>query len=688
MATGGLLLFLLSLGAMLLVCHMVAARLAASAWDRAWIALGVATMLLGAASILASMVDSYTPAGFLAAQAVVSLSALAASAAARRWPTAALGPEATDDAAAQSPLPLGAAEWATVLAIMLVLTFSAVERFITPLHFVDELMYHASRAGYWVQHQSVFPYESHNDRQTTFPFGAELIFAWPLLLTGWDLPGRVLHWLAVPLATAGVFSITRLAGASRAAALLAALLYTATPTVLTRAFQLKSDVWTPVFIIGAAWFVTRAARNPQGKLPALFWAGAMTALAMNIKVTVATMILALLVLPFLLLPLRQAIRGVVAIGLGGLVATLLSGLAVMLIANTANHGHPLGPQYMRKIVQPDFSLSQTWTHVVRVPAYLIELPENPSDGLRRWIKDTTDDALDWLGAGELLPMEDEPNWPGISRDSRYATRFSLGGMLWIPLLAVGVGILARDLLRARRPAPPAEAPPRSSLSPVGALVLIQLPLFAGVVFLVRWMGGGPERFWLAPYALSLAISLALLDRWRFPAGRRILAGLAIIAGCLVTYPSSVQLITRIDQRLAGRLRPTFRLAPAIAQIPPGSTVLLVGSWNAQDYPLMAPEGRLVNRVITWGQRPFEPERMEEILEAERIDYVVIENGRQVWHGRPPVLHTEAMTQWLASQSHLTSIQPPGAGDIRVFHVERSPTIERSSRGSFESGDSR
>ena len=36
---------------------------------------------------------------------------------------------------------------------------------------------------YWIQNQSVFPFATHNERQNIVPFGSELFFLWPVLLT-------------------------------------------------------------------------------------------------------------------------------------------------------------------------------------------------------------------------------------------------------------------------------------------------------------------------------------------------------------------------------------------------------------------------------------------------------------------------------------------------------------------------
>src|SRR5690606_24092098 len=97
-------------------------------------------------------------------------------------------------------------------------------------------------------------------RQTTFPFGAELHFAWPLLFTGSDLPGRLLFWVGLPLTALGIYGLARALEAPRAAALLAALLYLAAPRVTFLASTIKPDLWAPLFALGAVYWLVRALR--------------------------------------------------------------------------------------------------------------------------------------------------------------------------------------------------------------------------------------------------------------------------------------------------------------------------------------------------------------------------------------------------------------------------------------------
>ncbi|MFI4881327.1 MAG: hypothetical protein ACIAQU_01955 [Phycisphaerales bacterium JB064] len=617
--------------------------------------VGVGTLLLGAVSVGSSLLQWYTPVGFLVAQLVLSAGAyVGARAGALRF-----GWKLGGTGEAMPREPWSFAQYAMLFAIVLLMVLSLVERSLLPVHDIDGLMYHASRSAYWVQNHSVLPFETHNDRQTTFPFGAELVFAWPMLFTHGDYLGRLLHWAALPLATAGVYGVARMARASRGAGLFASLLYAATPVVLIYATTLKADIWAPLYVLGAGYWIVRSARHPQQAVVAFFWAGVMTALAMNVKVIVAAMIPVLALAPLLIVPWRRAVVAIVAAGVGGLVATMVSGLFVTVAFNSIHHGHPLGPEYMRKTVQPDFSARQVWTHTVRLPLFLIDLPKNPSPSLRQWMTKSGNDIVSMLDADELLPLENDQHWPGVFRfkAADVGKHFGLGGMLWLPMIGVGLVIVG---VETRRTAP------RLRLSPVALLTLLQVPLLLSVVYMIRWMGAGPDRFWMAAYALSLPTGVVVLSNWRW--ARVPLAVLALLGGAWATYPALRAQINRIELA-ACRPPDTYRFQAAIDLIPSGSTVLLVGTWNAQDYPLLAPRGRLENRVVLWGSHEFDPHRMSDALAGERVDYVLMERPNGLWQGWGAVDGTP-MRRWLEARPDIARIDLGPDVKARLYRVER------------------
>lgn len=636
MPSGGLILFLLSAAGLVAVSLWAAGHVACDRTARAWIALAIAAMLLGGISMTASIPRLYTPGGFLAAQGLLSAATIWLARAARRRfvPRPGAMADGGPRTAVHNPPKLGSLEWAALSAIVLLLALSLVERSLIPIYQFDDVVYHGSRAGYWVQNQSILPYPTHDLRQTSFPFGAELLFAWTLLFTGSDLLGRLVFWAGLPLTVAGVYSLARVLEAQRLAALFAALLYITAPRVISLASTIKPDLWAPLFALGAAFWIVTALRSQGRCLPAaapLFWAGVFTALAMSVKIVVGAMIPVLAIASLLIGPWRSAARALLATAAGGLLATMVTGLGFLLVHNIGAHGHPLGPQHFRDIVHAELSLRQLYTHLMRLPLFLVEVPEIPSHDARVWLVSAVEGLLNTLGAGTPLPGEQPGQSPGPMRSpiTPRAHRLGVGGTVWFPFLVAGLALCAVELARSWR---------RPRLSPLAMIVLVQAALLFSVVLLVRWMPHNSVRFWLPAYAVGLGTVAAIPAR--LARARVGMAAVATIAGGLAAYSTATHTIIRIDWSRSREFRPRdpYWFGPALDLIPDGSTILFLGQGSAHDYPLLAPQGRLVNRVVPWGRQPFDLGRLRGLIAREDPDFVL------TW--RLPDLAAREFDTWL------------------------------------------
>ena len=298
------------------------------------------------------------------------------------------------------------------------------------------ITHRAWRTGYSTAPSS-FP--THNQRQTVFPFGAELWFAWPLLFLKYEVAGRLAFWAGLPLGAVGVGTVGQAIGLGRTARLAAVLLYIATPTVLLRATSLKSDLWVPVFLLGAAYFAVRGALPGEPIWRRHLLAGGCLALAVSIKVTAAALVFGLLLAAAIEGSLGNRLRAIGALGIGAVMGIVLSGLAVLLGWNTVHHGHPLGPPALNRIHRAELSPRQLYVHAVRTPLTLLELPTGLGDRPRRALERVGQTAARMTGADTRLPLEEEGTWPG-----RFS--FSLSRTAW--LLTRGAFLVA---LPSRRP---------------------------------------------------------------------------------------------------------------------------------------------------------------------------------------------------------------------------------------------
>ena len=160
--------------ALLAYCSMaLARRFGATPADRYWIALAAAVTQLAAIAVVLSPTRSLTPTGFLLVQLFI--------AAVLGWT---IGLPSTDRSAWPSVrAAFGGSRRLLLFAIALFLALGLWMTAAMPIHAFDDRMYRASRVAYWLQHHSVLPWTTHNDRQTAFPFGSELLFFWPVLFT-------------------------------------------------------------------------------------------------------------------------------------------------------------------------------------------------------------------------------------------------------------------------------------------------------------------------------------------------------------------------------------------------------------------------------------------------------------------------------------------------------------------------
>lgn len=624
-------LFFLASAALLAGSSLVVARRrGAHAGDRFFLGLLVAATHLALASVLCSPFHAYTPVGILATQAAIVGVAIPI---ARRIRT--IEP-ASDPATPWRPLDL-----ALALGIAVALFVSLAAQLCVPIAGWDERMYNASRPAYWLQYRSVLPYVTHNDRQVTFPFGAELWLGWPMMMTRTEWPARLASWLAHPACALGVFWLARAIGSARRAALAASLLVATTPTIMLNAgFGQKQDLWNAAYVLAAAYWAVRAgaascrigpatrpAETRDGPRHTLL-AAVSIAFAVNVKITSLACVPVLGMLVVLAGTWREARRRALAAAIGLLAGVLLSGLVVTLASNVRAYGHPLGNPRLSALGKPDLSLQQAWTHAVRAPLFLVEFPEIPIESARRSLERAGRSVLATLRADAPLRLEGDPVWPGRFEFTVAGTawRYSLGGMLMLPALAWAVGRGLREVRRTW---------PRVTLSgPVWAGATA-LPLFLGLVFLVRWMGGAAERYWIGAYAVSAAVGVEMLAR--ATRGRPSARALTVAALVWAAYPPLITYARRIDwattkERLAAVDEP---FAAAVGAMPAGARILAVLSQSARDYPLFRPRDGYPNYVASWGKEKPDRDRLRRLIERHRITHVLFGHPQVIglhWDG--------------------------------------------------------
>jgi hypothetical protein len=667
----GWVLLALSIALAAASCRAGMRLLARSALDRFWVRVLVIPCQLSGAAMLTSLLHAFAPGPFLAAQA-----AIAAILWLIWWK---FGPPPAGGAPARNRWRVDPVCVSLLVLLGALLVVGVIHAMFMPMFGVDDRMYHGSRVLHWLQNRSIFFYETHNDRQVSFPFGAELFFAWPLLFVKEEMLGRVFQWIVVPATCFGVSAVCRAIGLSRRTALAGALAYAATPTVQYLGATLKSDLWQPLFGLGMAFYLLAPRSGKREQLLAFALAGAMLALAMNVKMTALALAPGIFFAAWNGARPRDIGARLGAAGAGVLACACVCGLAVLIGSNLVHYKRPLGPAWIARLVSPEYSpsevlvvrrkpetpertsykaLVQHGVHAARAVVYLIEFPEVPGEGLRTKLDKYGNKLAHALRADKQLEFETGPGWPGQFKykAQHSATAYSLWGMFWIPALVIGSLAGLRRLGRTF---------PRPNLDPPVLLIAIQLPMFLGVVFLIRWMGDGPDRFWLSAFALVLPVQAWLAERL---ISRSAVAGgiilLLVMATGLATLRGNIQ---RLDWFTLHPLTPAHmedRMAEVVSRIPPASRILLAAGESTRDYGLFDPAHRYSNKVFLWGKRAFEPEVAQELLDQTMATHIVIENDVKLaqWD---VLVETGPLVAWLDNHRQFETVPVP-TPNLRLY----------------------
>jgi hypothetical protein len=643
----------------------VSARAGNSAADRYWIGIATVMLQLGAITSLTSSIHQLRPGAWIAVQIVLCAVTLRFTGGFRAGSVRRVaGWRDLPSELAAFLKTLSPQGLAVLLVIGVMLALSAITQIATPIRGADERMYHASRVLYWIQYQTAFPFSTHNDRQNIVPFGSELFFLWPVLLTHSEVVGRIVFWLAYPCAAIGQYLLLRALKLSRTVALAGALILIATPLVSASAVSLKPELWFIVSLLGMSYWTVSICLHRTRMAAACFFLGVFAMLSVNVRAFPLVILPIVAVIPLLRRRGDAAATRLKAVAAGLACAGVLSGFLIPVGFNLAHYRHPFGPPGARQVVLAEVSPRQLYTHAVRFAFVLLELPDAvvPAETRAR-LGALANRFITAVGAGSPLPMETESDWPGafVYALPERAARFSLWGLLWIPTLLVAAVLLIRNV-RATWP--------RVSLAAIPALTLLALPLVTAILFGARWMvrADVPARYLIGAYALTLPIGIVVA--LSYIKGRKLAESLAVIAVAVAVYqPMRVQTLDALNAVTApSAVGPSDRgFEEALAAMPERSRIVLIGAQNAPDYVLFSPGHRYSNAVIPWGKTPFDPARMRDLIESRNATHVLVQDDRTLSLHWDSGIRTDTMVAWLAGQPRLREI-PLTNPHMRLFET--------------------
>lgn len=653
-------------------------RFAKSEADRFWIFVAVVLLQVGGIASVTSLIRQLTPATWLLVQVFGCALTVRCTGSIGRPRLHHLLAGGRRVRSRLATFATGLTPWGAMalLALCGMLATSLVVQAGTPIVGFDEKMYHASRVIYWIQHRTVLPFETHNIRQTMLPFGSELLFLWPVLLSKTELVGRLVFWLAYPAAAVGQYFLLRALRLSQTAGLAGALILLSTPLIAAHSVRLKPEIWAIVTLLGLAYWVISICGRSEASRAGYFLLGIFGVLSINVRPFAIALVPSLLLIALWAPGQLGTVMRIKSLAAGLACAAACSGLLIPLASNTALYGSPLGPQEVRRVVEAEVTPRMVYTHAVRFAFLMLELPDVPASAEARALVGSAGNRLiSTVGAGTPLPGEALP-WPGRFSYAlpEHAARYSLWGWLWIPTLLVAAALLVRNI---------ASTWPRVQLTALSAQTLLAVPLLGAILFGSRWMADSdvPGRFLIGPYALLLPVGMALFVPWI--SSRTFRQALAAVAVAYCAYqPLRAQAYDAVQAVIAPA--PDMVVNEPFDEVvrsvtPAGSRILFVGDQNAPDYPLFSAATHYSNAVIPWGTGAFDPVRMRRLIALEKVTHVLVQNEDNVKFQWLPALDTRRMVAWLAKQDGLKSI-PLKAPHMRLFAVgDGSPMNEDALR---------
>lgn len=250
--------------------------------------------------------------------------------------------------------------WALGVGVVITYGLGAWLILYVPPNNLDGLSYHLTRVAYWLQFDSLFPWETLNVRQTTFPLNAEIAVMWTILLRGTDQFAGFVQWLSALISAVGIFGIGRFLGFSRAQCAFPALIYLTLSQVFLQSTSVQNDLVISAFVVSAVYLLLLGIRRQHHG--ALLISGICVGLAVGTKSTAVFILPGLAAAAFLLwiqdIPSRFKLLWRWSVACSG--SILLLGVYIYIL-NVAAFGNPLGSEdYSERLSTSTYAVSRVY----------------------------------------------------------------------------------------------------------------------------------------------------------------------------------------------------------------------------------------------------------------------------------------------------------------------------------------
>jgi 4-amino-4-deoxy-L-arabinose transferase-like glycosyltransferase len=247
--------------------------------------------------------------------------------------------------------------WLVFLGFWVVLCFGVIVVLIllVPPNNNDSMVVHLVRVGYWLQHNSFSPWNALIERQVIYPYNAQIVVLWTILMHGRDTFAAFLQFFSVLFTSLGIYAIIRQLKGTRYQAALVALFYLTFPQVVLQASTTQDDLVITCLLILGVVFLFHWLDSSYQEWIDLCLTGLSWALALGIKPTAFYFFPGvLLVLLIYWVTRKMNILQIGQLALAGLLAFgIFSSYAYW--NNWVTYRNPLGPSEFVKMESGAFS---------------------------------------------------------------------------------------------------------------------------------------------------------------------------------------------------------------------------------------------------------------------------------------------------------------------------------------------
>ena len=469
------------------------------------------------------------------------------------------------------------------LCIFFFLLSSLVLRTHTSLLDFDDNQYRASTPLYWVQNQSIFRFQTANQRKNIFILGSGLIYLWPNLFHLPQESGNLVYWLAFPLTSIAIYLLAGDFTKQRELKLLNVFVLISSPIFFYfSTYTLIQESWLGLILISFIYFLITDIRTSKQKKSASFWVGTSLAVAVFIKITGIYYMPALLIY-FLIKENR--LKRILCVSAGFLLGLFLSGTVVLTIQNIQLYGSFLGTKEFYQAHEAHFSELQITTHLKRLPFLFLDFPLF-SSSLTHIAQQKINALAQTMGASATLPEEDTAWWWGkyTYRLTYPNTVYSVNGIIWVSLIFYCFILCVRKIRK------------REFIPKEYVIFILISGAWVVEVLTIRWAEGAnlPYRHLLSAFCLGISFFCLFFPKKYSRLTLAFVFIFFVISG-LPPLLKELGKLQNIDKNYSAPMQEAY-YPSFLDTIQQPISYLLVEEQNTRDYPFFWLHSQQLNRV--------------------------------------------------------------------------------------------